>query len=160
MINKYLQKLSTTKFIINIVIITYLVFIPFIPLFNLYYEYVGEMGGPENILESSLVTKIIIASIAVPLIEAAIYQYGIIEILGSVKIFKEKKITIAIISALFFGIVHSYSYLYIFYAFIIGLLLAYSYLIYKKKNFSAFWVVFWIHCIRNTISTILIYFNL
>ncbi|MGK0469095.1 CPBP family glutamic-type intramembrane protease [Clostridium sp.] len=159
-INNYFQGLSTLKFIIIMVLVTGLVIIPFIPLFYLYEKYIGQMGGADSIKEASLLSTIIVASIIGPIVETFIFQYGIIEILSSIKIFKEKNIIIAIISSLIFGFSHSYSYLYIFYGFIIGLLLAYSYLIYKKKNFSAFWVIFWIHCIRNTISTILFYMEL
>ncbi|WP_333861548.1 CPBP family glutamic-type intramembrane protease [Clostridium sp.] len=154
-INNYFQELPTLKFIIAMVLATYLAIVPFIPLFYLYEKYIGQMGGPDSLETSSLLAKIIVGSIIGPILETIIFQYGIIEILSSIKIFKEKKIIIAIISSLLFAISHSYSYLYISYSFIIGLVLAYSYLTYKKKNFSAFGVVFWIHCIRNTISTIL-----
>ncbi|MFT5872151.1 MAG: membrane protease YdiL (CAAX protease family) [Clostridium sp.] len=154
-INNYFQGLSTLKFIITMVLVTCLVVIPFIPLFYLYEKYIGQMGGADNIKETSLFSTIIVASIVGPIVETFIFQYGIIEILSSIKIFKQKNIIIAIISALIFGFSHSYSYLYVFFGFMIGLVLAYSYLTYKKKSFSAFWVVFWIHCIRNTISTIL-----
>lgn len=158
--DNYLQGLSTVKFIIIILLLTYLTFIPFLPLFYLYNEYIGEMGSSETLKAASIGTQIIVASIIGPLLETFIFQYGIIEILSSNKIFKEKKIIIAIISSLLFGISHSYSYLYMFYAFIIGLFLAYSYFVYKKKGFSAFWIVFIIHCLRNTISTILIFFDI
>ncbi|WP_160692258.1 CPBP family intramembrane glutamic endopeptidase [Clostridium sp. C2-6-12] len=158
--NKYLQGLSTIKFIIVIVLLTYLTFMIFFPLIYLYEEYIGQMGGPENLNAASVESQIIIGSIIGPLIETFIFQYGIIEILSSTKIFKEKNIIIAVISSLLFGISHSYSYIYMVYAFIIGLLLAYSYFVYRKKGFSAFWIVFIIHGIRNTISTILIYFNI
>lgn len=154
-IHNYLQELSTIKFIVTMVLLTYLAIIPFIPLFSLYEKYIGKMGEPINIVTATLLWKIINGSILTPILETFIFQYTIIEILSSIKILKEKNIVIVMVSAVLFGISHPYSYLYIFYAFIIGLLLAYSYLIYKKKKFSAFWVVFWIHCIRNTISTIL-----
>lgn len=159
-INNYLKGLSTIKFIIIMVLLTFLVIIPFLPLFYLYENYIGEMGGPVDLETGTLLFKVIHGSILAPIIETLIFQYAVIEILNAVKILKEKNIAIVIISAVLFGISHSYSYLYVFYAFIIGLLLAYSYLTYKKKNFSAFWVVFWIHCMRNTISTILIYYNI
>ncbi|MGH4138859.1 CPBP family glutamic-type intramembrane protease [Clostridium sp.] len=154
-INNYFQGLSTLKFILIMVLVSSLVIIPFIPIFYLYEKYVGQMGGADNIKETSLLSTIIVASIVGPIAETFIFQYGIIEILSSINIFKQKNIIIAIISALIFGFSHSYSYLYVFYGFIVGLILAYSYLTYKKKSFSTFWVVFWIHCIRNTISTIL-----
>lgn len=154
-IHNYLQKLSILRFIILMVLLTYVLIIPFIPVFYFYEKYIGSMGGADNLKEMSIVLKIVIASIVGPLIETTIFQYGVIEKLSSTKRFKHKKITISIVSALLFGISHSYSCLYVFYAFLIGLLLAYSYLIYRDKDISAFWVVFSIHCIRNTIYTLL-----
>ena len=154
-IDNYLKELSTMKFIINIVLLTFLAIIPFFPLFYLYEKYIGEMGGPIDVETATLIYKVLAGSILAPIIETLIFQCAVIEKLSSIRILKEKNIIIVIASAMLFAISHSYSYLYIFYTFIIGLLLAYSYLVYKKKNFSAFWVVFWIHCIRNTISTIL-----
>ncbi|WP_411683022.1 type II CAAX prenyl endopeptidase Rce1 family protein [Clostridium thailandense] len=90
-----------------------------------------------------------------PILETAIFQYAIIEFLSSISILREKNILIIIISAILFGLSHSYSYVYVFYGFIMGLLLSYSYLTYKNKSFSAFWVVFLIHCIKNIISIVL-----
>lgn len=154
-IDNYLKELSTIKFIVTLEVLTFLAIVPFLPLFYLYESYIGEMGGPTNLIAGNLLYKIIIGSILGPLFETLIFQYVVIEMLGSIRALKGKNIITAVISAILFAISHSYSYIYIFYAFIIGLLLAYSYLVYKNKNFSAFWVVFWIHCIRNTISTIL-----
>lgn len=154
-LHTYLKNLSTIKFIAMIVLFTYLIFIPLIPLFYLGEKYIGPMGGTD--LGSSLLANFVSGSILAPILETLIFQYGSIEILNLIPYFKGKNVIITIISALLFGIAHSYSLLYIFFGFTIGLLLAYSYIVYKKKNFSAFWVVFWIHCIRNTISTILLY---
>lgn len=154
-INNYFQGLSTFKFIIAMVLFSFLVVIPFIPLFSLYEKYIGQMGGPDNIKTISVISTVIAGSILGPIVETFIFQYGIIEILSSIKFFNKKNIIIAIISSLIFGFSHTYSWLYIFYGFTIGLVFAYSYLTYKKKNFSAFGVVFLIHCIRNTISTVL-----
>lgn len=159
-LHNYLKNLSTIKFIVIIVLFTYLIFIPLIPLFYLGEKYIGQMGGPKSIEKDSLFTTIIVTSIVVPILETLIYQYGIIEILNSIKYFKGKNVIIAIISALLFGISHNYSLLYIFFGFSIGLVLAYSYIVYKQKDFSAFWVVVWIHCIRNFIATLLNYLPL
>lgn len=137
-IHNYLQELSTMRFIVTMILLTFLVIVPFLPLFSLYEKYIGEMGKPINIVTATLLWKIIDGSILAPILETLIFQYAIIEILNSIKILKERSIVIVMVSAVLFGISHSYSYLYIFYAFIIGLLLAYSYLIYKKRNFLLF----------------------
>lgn len=154
-VHNYLENLSRVKFIFMIVLFTYLVFMPLILLFYLGEKYIGLMGGATNITRSSLLVEGIGVTIVAPILETLIFQYGVIEILNHISYFKGKNLVIAIISAILFGVVHSYSVLYMFFGFIIGLLLAYSYILYKKKSFSAFWVVFWIHCIRNSISFLL-----
>lgn len=94
-------------------------------------------------------------SILAPLIETLINQHWIIRFLSSRDCLKGKEVKIALISALIFGAGHFYSLAYIL---VLGLLFAYAYIVYQDKKFSAFWVVFWIHCIRNFISVILDYF--
>lgn len=154
-LHNYLKKLPTIKFIVMIVLFTYLIFMPLIPLFYLGEKYIGLMGGATTITRSSLLVEGIGVTIVAPILETLIFQYGVIEILNHISYFKKKNLVIGIISAILFGVVHSYSVLYMFFGFIIGLLLAYSYILYKRKSFSAFWVVFWIHCIRNSISFLL-----
>lgn len=113
-IHNYLQELSTIRFIITIVLLMYLLIILFIPLFYLYQKYIGQIGGPFSISTSTLTNKIIVGSILSPMLETAIFQYAIIEFLSSINILKGKSILIIIISAVLFGISHSYSYIYFF----------------------------------------------
>ncbi|MCB2291453.1 hypothetical protein LGK97_17150 [Clostridium sp. CS001] len=60
-------------------------------------------------------------------------------------------------SVLFFGLSHCYNIKYIFQTFIIEILLAYSYVFYKSKVQSPFWVVAGIHALRNFTSVCLFY---
>ncbi len=148
-----LKKLSPLGFVITITLFTYICFIPFMYFFQNY-----DMGGPNGIPKLSFIGKIVSASIFIPLVETFIFQYLIIELSSNVKLLKNNNFEIIIISAIIFGLSHNYSFLYIFYSFIIGLFLAYSYIIYKKKNFSPFLIVTLIHSLRNTITTIIISF--
>lgn len=40
---------------------------------------------------------------------------------------------------------------FIIYRILVGVVLAYTYIIYQEKNCSAYWVTFWISCIKNVI---------
>lgn len=155
-LNNYLQNLSPIKFIIAMVISTFLILIPYLPIAFLYEKYIGPMGGADAIKALPGFKQFMYASIICPLLETFFYQYCPIELLRDVKIFKGNKVIIIIISALLFGLAHTYSYLYVLFAFILGLVFAYSYYVYIERDFSPFWIVFWIHSIRNTISTILV----
>lgn len=152
----YLEGLSNFWFAVVITLFTYLALIPFIPIYFLYEKYIGEMGGISNSCEESIFFLVILASIIAPLLETLIFQYGIIKILNRVNIIKDKKIFIGIISASVFGLAHTYSLLYVFHTFIIGLLLSYSFIVYENKGKSGFWMTAMIHCLRNSISTIFI----
>ncbi|NMA57468.1 MULTISPECIES: CPBP family intramembrane glutamic endopeptidase [Clostridium] len=155
-VNSYLSSLSPIKFIIVMTALTYLIIIPFIPLFYLAEKHIGPMGGAaEDINQLSFIGKILIASILAPLLETLVFQYGVIEVLDFINFSKYRQAILIVISSIAFGMSHCYSVIYMVYGFLIGLVLAYSYMLYKKKDFSAFGVVFWIHCLRNTISTLL-----
>lgn len=112
-----------------------------------------KLGG-SGYLSKGLQAKIVGGSFIVPLFETLVFQYAVIKIVGNFGFFKERKYLITIISALLLSIYHPYSYLYILSTFLIGIVLAYSYLLYDYKEKHPFWVVFLIHCLRNTLSTI------
>ncbi|MCC5439936.1 CPBP family glutamic-type intramembrane protease [Clostridium botulinum] len=70
---------------------------------------------------------VIIAS----LIETLIYKMGVIKLFSLNKKIKNKRLVLIIISAICFGLAHDgYSILYFFYGFIIGITLAYSFIVY------------------------------
>lgn len=81
--------------------------------------------------------------------ETLIFQYAIIKILRKINILKNCDLIIILISSVIFGLAHSYSLSYIIYATIIGVFLAYSFVIYEKKEVSSFWTVCAIHSLRN-----------
>lgn len=66
---------------------------------------------------------------------------------------------IAIISAFFFAVQHTYSGIYIIVTFFSGLVYAYSFLVYIEKRVSALLVVMGIHGLRNFITFIFLHIN-
>ena len=99
-----------------------------------------------------------ITVIIAPLIETFIFQYLIIEFL-----FRFKKIGVNIIilvSALAFGLAHSYSFFYVLVICISGFIYASYYLYLKIKNVKfPFLYIFFLHALSNLLVFILNYFE-
>jgi membrane protease YdiL (CAAX protease family) len=70
--------------------------------------------------------------------------------------FRSKPILITTISALVFALNHYYDLAYVIIVLPIGFILAYPYIVYqtKESKLTAFKVVFIIHMLRNTVSTL------
>lgn len=149
----FLDRLSTLSFILIVTILSYIITTPLVIIFNSY-----DTSGP-NISKLNLFQIVVVASIIAPLLETLVFQSGIYHLIQCIKFLKRNKIAFILFSGLFFGVEHYYSFFYVFYAFIMGLILAYSYDLYKKKQVSPFWVVTAIHCLRNSITTILCIFS-
>ncbi|MBM7615047.1 CPBP family intramembrane glutamic endopeptidase [Alkaliphilus hydrothermalis] len=154
-INNYLNSLSAPMFIFLMTIITYIVYIPFIPLIKLFLDKVGPMGGPSAINSLPPAGIFIVVVIVAPLLETFLFQLMPIKILQWIPALKSRKYIVILVSAALFASTHSYSMLYIFYTFIIGILLAYSFCVYENKKSSAFMVVVLIHALRNAVSFLL-----
>lgn len=155
-IDARLKALSPAKFVLSMLVLSYLIYIPFIPLMLVLP---GSSDTVQNVGKSidQFIVRIVMSGLFAPVYETFIFQFGIIEILSSFNLFKAKKWLVAVISAFIFGILHYSSISYMFFAFIAGLLFAYAYFTYKEKSHSAFWIVYWIHCIRNSIACVVMY---
>ncbi|WP_251861352.1 CPBP family glutamic-type intramembrane protease [Clostridium sp. Marseille-Q2269] len=141
-INGKMYNLSKPKFICTIVILSFIISVIFIPITIIYEKYMGAMGGPGT---KNLTTLFISIAIIAPLWETLIFQMGIIKLFSLNKKFKSNKLLLMFISAIFFGGDHFYSILYIFYGFTMGLLLAYSFIVYEDKQNSGYWITAIIH---------------
>lgn len=152
-VDKLLNSINT---IIFIIVMELLLFIPSI-LVNVILHLLGfngDVGGPKAITKLTIIPLIIVTSIIVPIIETFIFQFGIIRILEKFEITKNKPVFMILISAIVFSLNHTYSYAYILDTFLVGVLLAYSFLIYANKNKNPFLVVCVIHSVRNLIITV------
>lgn len=152
-IHEYFMQLNVIKFIVYISILTYLVVVPYVVIISFFTDNIGE----SKVLSSNNLIEIIFVSlIFAPIVETFIYQTIIIQGLRLFTWFRSQPFIVASISALLFGVSHSYSIYYIIFAFLIGLLLAYSYLVYLYRKESSFWVTVAIHFIRNSAMTFII----
>ncbi|WP_251861344.1 CPBP family intramembrane glutamic endopeptidase [Clostridium sp. Marseille-Q2269] len=148
-IHNKLYNLSKIKFIFAILALTYLALIPLIPIHILYENHIGPMGGFQ---ENNKIICFLAVVIIAPILETLIHQCGVIALFSNIGKFKDKKLVLIIISAITFGLGHFYSAIYILDTFIIGILLAYSFIVYEHKGQSGFWVTAIIHSLRNLIA--------
>lgn len=152
-IHTYFMQLSAVKFVICISVLSYLVVIPYVAILSFFID---DMGSPEVLNSDSILEIIFLSLVFAPIVETFIYQTLIIRGLRIFTWFKRRPLIIALISAILFGVSHEYSLYYMFFAFLIGLLLAYSYLMYLYRKESSFIVTAAIHFIRNSAMTLML----
>ena len=151
-IDEKLKALRPSVFIVVMTILSVVIVLPFLPILHALEEIGGPVGGP-SLVEESLVFQFVVAVLLAPLIETLIFQTAPILILR--KYSSARPGLIVLVSSLWFAVLHDYDIAYIFYAFLVGLTLAYSYVMYLEKTASAFWVVTAIHALRNLLYLIL-----
>jgi len=154
-IDEYLRCVPPYKFIMIMVLLTYIVIVPLIPL-SILFE-IDDIGGPDTIRDSSFIMEFILVVIIAPLVETLIFQTSIFYIFNKFSFLKKRSAIVIILSALAFGIAHNYSTLYVLFGFNIGIVLAYAYNIYLEKLESSYKVVTLIHSIRNLLAFVLGY---
>ncbi len=121
------------------VIIFMLPVIPFIP---------DDIGGPDiKINRPGDIVKVVALA---PIIETFIFQYLVFRVLRMIRLFENNPLLIVGISAIGFGLNHSYSFAYMYFALLEGLVLAYILYFYKYNYSKAFWTTVLVHALRNS----------
>jgi len=151
-LDTYLRSLPTAKFILVMTLISYIVVI-LIAIMVFFMKI--DIDGPE-VEEVPVVLLFLIFVIIIPIFETFIYQFLIIRLLKKFNFFKSRKLLVVLISAVFFGTGHIYSIYYVFFTFVLGLPLAYAFIIYEDKKVSAFWVTTAIHGLINGVSVVIV----
>ena len=103
-----------------------------------------------NINNYNNVVLFFIAVIVAPLIETLLFQSLPYFLLKDIPLLERKKIILILISALFFGITHFYSLFYVVYAFQLGIILMYGYVIRVKNDNKTFFLICVSHAFLNS----------
>ncbi|WP_029687890.1 CPBP family intramembrane glutamic endopeptidase [Thermoanaerobacter sp. A7A] len=114
-----------------------------------------NFNGPK--FDISPIAMLILAGIVGPILETYLFQVVLLYLLSKINYLNNNKILLIIIASMIFGIGHHYSFSYIIFGFLAGLIFNYSYLIYKNKTMSSFAIVLSIHSIYNIIMIVLHY---
>lgn len=144
-INRWLSGLTPLSFICIMGFFLYLSLVFYFPI--LYFLPHAEDVEGADLTGFSNMKIFFMLLILCPLIETFLFQFLIIKIAHD--ILGIKYYISIVISALAFGLIHNYGISYQIHAFVIGLLLAYSFVIYENKNTSSYMMVVVLHAIRN-----------
>jgi hypothetical protein len=109
-----------------------------------------QLGGP-GFEKRGLGSMILFGCLIAPMLETAVNQWACIRLLNR---FGCRTAIAIVISALLFGLGHSYSVVYILMTFTIGLVLAATFVIEDRRGGSPFLVTMTVHAMRNGITTL------
>ena len=150
-INKYFRKLNAVWFV--------LLFFLFSKISTLIFGGIlALLDIPEDdFIERDYFNIFRVFSVVViaPLIETLIFQSLAYRFISRINFFRKHKVWIIIVSALLFGIAHSYSISYMVFGFIIGCVFMYAYMLRIGKK--SYWTVVAIHSLCNLSSILLSY---
>ncbi|MBW7914379.1 MAG: CPBP family intramembrane metalloprotease [Taibaiella sp.] len=150
-LNRFFLKRSYPMQVLLFLLSSYVALVFFIPiLLVMLATGINTEGGPEVSTD-----KVIELMVIAPILETLVYQYLIIRLFMYFAKSRKYYPCAILISAIAFGLGHTYNPAYIFFAFFIGLVLAYMYYFYSKEPLKAFWTVVLVHGIRNGISIVL-----
>lgn len=153
-IHKTIIRMPNWLFILLMVLIIYILPFLVMPIIMFIISFSGEFGGPVSLYEGSLLYTFMIGIVLGPIIETFIFQKSIIQISRRINFIKKHVWLQICISGIIFGIFHWYSLAYIFVTVLVGLVLAYSFIVFEYKKCNSFWNVVSIHALSNLIPFI------
>ena len=130
---------------------SFVVVLPYVVILEL-FPGLQNTAGPD-LASKGLVERVIVACLVAPLFETAVHQWGPHHLFHVH--WKLPLPWVLLLSAAFFGAAHFYSFGYIIFAFLIGLVLAYAFAVKHGSKHNPFWLVFWIHALRNAVAVFL-----
>jgi len=147
-ITNYLKKLKRITFILVITILLYFISFSFNILLGAIkkndFVFI-DFQDKKNSIIYFFVTPIILA----PIFETFLGQSLPYYLLKKVNYMNERSYLILLASALIFGLMHFYSLFYIIYAFFLGLVLSYGYMVRIKNDNKAFFLIAICHSLLN-----------
>lgn len=154
-LNSIFREMNVWRYIGLMVLITFLVELPLELLKPITSNLDKESTVREIIIDHPSLMLLMIGIIG-PLFETFVFQVAIIRVLQWIK--RIPNFVIILVSATIFMLVHFPDNTLIFYiwVFILGCILAYTYIIFQDREEAPFAVVFCIHAFRNMISVFVI----
>lgn len=150
----WVTKLPTAQLIPLALIFTYVASAP--PIAFAVFDPGAKLGGP-TLTGHDFIKAIVLGCIVAPLLETALMQWACIRILKKVGISTGLAV---LVSAIFFGLEHYYSVLYMSLTFCVGLVLGSVFAIEDARRGSPFLATFTVHALHNAITTGILIFSI
>ena len=153
-ISNQLGRLHTVAFVYVILFLSYAVLLPMIALDSVVVsDALHQANGPKNLPAFGMFGRLLVGSILTPLVETAIFQWTPIRLLRTW--LKLPTALVVGISAAVFGAAHTYSIGYVVFTFLIGLVLAYGFVVRDYRGGKAYLLICVVHALRNAVSSFL-----
>ena len=110
----------------------------------------GDLKEPSLINEMPFVVRVFFGVILVPPLETAVAQWA--PIMLCMRRFGMSATASGLISAILFGLGHSFSAAYMLATFVVGLLFSYTFFLAIARKESPFWMVTAVHATRNAVT--------
>lgn len=149
-LNVYFESLKGYKLILILWLLSYVVTFPVVIIQKLLNQ--SPLWKTYNVTDINIMTLLVVSIFILPFVETFIFQSLIFKICEKMTYFADNKIRIVLASAIVFALAHKYSYLHMLSGLIIGMILAYGYYIFEKREGAPFLMVSFIHCLRNAVS--------
>lgn len=152
---RWLFRLSTTELVALALVSSYLVTLPLLLCAPLFIT--GQLPGGPDLGKHAVLKIILLGCIAAPIVETAINQWGCLRLLKRLGC---RTGVANCISALIFGLCHSYSTPYVLLGILVGAILATVFAIEDARKGHPFLATVAVHALRNGIATAVALFAL
>jgi hypothetical protein len=151
-VRAFLLGLSTPVFVLLMTALTFVVVLPL----DLIVDAIVPSSGrePQYMDKYPLPGRVLISVVIFPPIETALAQWA--PIMLCTRRLGMSATKAGLISALFFGLMHYYSAIYVAFTFVVGLLLSWTFFLAIERKESPFWVVTAVHALRNAVTEVLL----
>jgi hypothetical protein len=148
-----LRRLPVVLYILGFLAMTYAVALPLEGL-SLIVPGLGPCPGPDSLESLGLIGRLLLGAIVTPFIETALFQMLPIRVLRGR--FHLPWRWVLSLSAALFGAGHWYCLGYVFFAFSVGLVLAYCFAVQDIPGGRPFLVTAIVHALRNAIASFML----
>ena len=109
-----------------------------------------ERGSNEIIRDKGMLLTFLYTIILGPFLETLLFQFIPVKLLSTYTFFKQRKLLLALISALIFALSHIYSFYYFILSFLVGAVFVFFFLIMEfKQKGAGLWHTTFLHMIVN-----------
>jgi hypothetical protein len=153
-ISSQLGRLHPVAFVYLITFLSYAVVLPVVALDTVVVSDALHMGGgPKNLPAFGMVGRLLVGAVLTPLVETALFQWAPIRLLRT---WLKLPAALAVcISAALFGVAHTYSVGYVLFTFLVGLVLAWGFVVKDFPGGRPYLLICIVHALRNLAASLL-----
>lgn len=156
-LNTWFGRSSFVYALLIFLVISYLIVLPPAILVTLFGLKISSNYGP-HFSSHGIFYVAAVGCVLAPIIETFIFQFSIIRIAKTT--FGLSSFKAIILSSILFGLSHYYNIYYVFFAFLVGIVLSYAFIVRDFEGGKGFFMVLLLHALRNLVSLVVLYLGI